>query len=192
MHCNARAQLRQAIWLLPFGVWCLLYAVCRLLYDLCCTVLAGAQGFADVAVSCLARAAAPHSQQKEDAQGPPLSPNLTWQELQGHTTSAGSSPEKARAGLLGAAFGAAANAFKAIGNPGKSSKGRLYTIQMDMHHILHLSCGFLDMHFNISTGSRTICTLDAYLVDKTATFLRPALYYGQCFQDAYGQPCRAH
>lgn len=90
------------------------------------SVRAGGQGFADVAVTCLTRAAAPHSQQKEEVQGPPLSPNLTWQELQGHT---GSSPEKARAGLLGAAFGAAANAFKAIGNPGKSGKSRL---QIDM------------------------------------------------------------
>lgn len=102
------------------------------------SVCAGGQGFADVAVTCLTRAAASHIQQKEEAQGPPLSPNLTWQELQGHTTSASSSPEKARAGLLGAAFGAAANAFKAIGNPGKSSKGRLYMLQIwvaDVHHV---------------------------------------------------------
>ena len=48
---------------------------------------AGGQGFADVAVTCLTRVASPHSQQTEEAQGPPLSPNLTWQEQQGHCCS---------------------------------------------------------------------------------------------------------
>lgn len=169
MHCNAKPQLTQAIWLLIYGICCLLYGICCLLYSICCllhgiccllyglchTVCAGGQGFADVAVTCLARAAGdtPHSKQKEEAQGPPLSPNLTWQELQGHISSAGSSPEKARAGLLGAAFGAAANVFKAIGNPGKSGKGRLHLIQIDMHHIVYLSYTFLDMHFKTSPGS---------------------------------------
>ena len=103
---------------------------------------AGGQGFADVAVTCLTRAAAP-SQQTEEARGPPLSPNLTWQELQGRSISAGSSPEQARAGLLGAAFGAAANALKAIGNLGKS---RL--LMIETHHMLRLGLCFLDRHLN--------------------------------------------
>ena len=88
---------------------------------------AGGQGFADVAVTCLTRAAAP-IQQTEDARGPPRSPNLTWQELQGHSMSARNSPEQARTGLLWAAFGAAANALKAIANPGKSGKSTLLMI----------------------------------------------------------------
>lgn len=97
-------------------------------------VLAGGKGFADVAVTCLTRAA-PHSQQTEKwSQGPPVSPNLTWQELQGHPTSAGATPEKARAGLLGSALGAAANAFKAIGNPARNVKSKLQTTQTYKHH----------------------------------------------------------
>ena len=123
-----------------------------------CAASAGGQGFADVAVTCLARAAAPHGQQTEEAQGPPLSPNLTWQELQGQSTSAGSSPEKARAGLFGAAFGAAANALKAIGNPGKS---RLLTIYM--RDMLCLGLCFLDRHNN-SPGAESL-----HHVSKTGT-----------------------
>lgn len=106
---------------------------------------AGGQGFADVAVTCLTRVAAPPSQQTEEAQGPPLSPNLTWQELQGHSTSAGSSPEKTRAGLLGAAFGAAANALKAMGNSGKS---RLLTI--NMYNMSRWGLCFLNRHESFS------------------------------------------
>ncbi|KAL3143466.1 hypothetical protein ABBQ38_002277 [Trebouxia sp. C0009 RCD-2024] len=79
----------------------------------------GGLGFADVAVTCLARAT-PLRQEPEEARGPPLSPNLTWQELQGQSSPAGASPEKPRAGLLGSAFGAAANALKAISNPARS------------------------------------------------------------------------
>lgn len=81
---------------------------------------AGGQGFADVAVTCLTQAAAVGNQPADALQGPPLSPNLTWQELQGHSASPGSSPEQKRGGLLGTAFGAAANVFKAINNPAKS------------------------------------------------------------------------
>ena len=53
---------------------------------------------------------------------PPLSHSLTWQELQGLSHSPGSSPEQKKTGILGSALGAAANVFRAIGNP---DKGRL-------------------------------------------------------------------
>ena len=87
-------------------------------------VSAGGLGFADVAVTCLAHAA-PLRQEAEEARGPSLSPNLTWQELQGQSSPAGASPDKTRAGLLGSALGAAANALKAIGNPARSARSRL-------------------------------------------------------------------
>ena len=86
---------------------------------------AGGLGFADVAVTCLPQAA---SDSQGNAQGlaqqqPPLSPNLTWQELQGHSESPNSSPEQKKNRLLGSAFGAAANVLKAIGNPAKGEFG---------------------------------------------------------------------
>ncbi|KAL0045379.1 hypothetical protein WJX82_005344 [Trebouxia sp. C0006] len=83
----------------------------------------GGLGFADVAITCLPQAAS-DSQGNAQAlaqQQPPLSPNLTWQELQGHSGSPNSSPEQKKNRLLGSAFGAAANVLKAIGNPAKGS-----------------------------------------------------------------------
>ena len=79
----------------------------------------GGQGFADVAVTCLAQSA-PISQQNDAPKEPPLSPNLTWQELQGRSASPGGSPEQKKSGLLGSTIGAAANVLKAIANPGRS------------------------------------------------------------------------
>ena len=81
----------------------------------------GGQGFADVAVTCLTQAAT-DGQQSNTPRAPPLSPNLTWQELQGPSQSPGSSPEQKKTGILGSALGAAANVFRAIGNP---NNGRL-------------------------------------------------------------------
>ncbi|DBA87122.1 TPA: hypothetical protein ACH3X2_005227 [Trebouxia sp. C0005] len=83
----------------------------------------GGLGFADVAVTCLPQAASDSqaSAQTLAQQQPPLSPNLTWQELQGHSASPNSSPEQKKNKLLGSAFGAAANVLKAIGNPAKGS-----------------------------------------------------------------------
>lgn len=83
----------------------------------------GGLGFADVAVTCLPQAASDSldNAQALAQQEPPLSPNLTWQELQGHSGSPNSSPEQKKNRLLGSAFGAAANMLKAIGNPAKSS-----------------------------------------------------------------------
>ncbi len=86
-----------------------------------CLTSAGGLGFADVAVTCLPQAAS-DSQGNVQAltqQQPPLSPNLTWQELQGHSGSPNSSPEQKKNRLLGSAFGAAANVLKAISNPAK-------------------------------------------------------------------------
>ncbi|DBA75282.1 hypothetical protein WJX77_005189 [Trebouxia sp. C0004] len=83
----------------------------------------GGLGFADVAVTCLPQAAS-DSQGNAQAlaqQQPPLSPNLTWQELQGHSASPSSSPEQKKNRLLGSAFGAAAYVLKTIGNPAKGS-----------------------------------------------------------------------
>lgn len=96
---------------------------CHCCWQAGCVVSAGGLGFADVAVTCLTRAA-PLRQQTEEARAPPLSPNLTWQELQGQAPPAGPSPGKTRAGLLGSAFGAAANALKAIGNPARNATSR--------------------------------------------------------------------
>lgn len=134
---------------------------------------AGGQGFADVAVTCLTRVAAAHSQQTEEAQGPPLSPNLTWQELQGHSTSAGSSPEKTRAGLLGAAFGAAANALKAVGKPGKS---RLLTT--GLYVMVCLGLCFLDIHHNFLVSSHLHCVSGTH--NKWKGMLQPSCCNLQC------------
>lgn len=78
-----------------------------------------------MAVTCLPQAA---SDSHGNAQGlaqqqPPLSPNLTWQELQGHSGPPNSSLEQKKNRLLGSAFGAAANVLKAIGNPAKGEFG---------------------------------------------------------------------
>lgn len=78
-----------------------------------------------MAVTCLPQAASDSQQgtaQGLSPQQPPLSPNLTWQELQGHSGSRDNSPERKKNGLLGSAFGAAANIFKAIGNPAKGER----------------------------------------------------------------------
>lgn len=82
---------------------------------------AGGQGFANVAVTCLLQAASgnQNTAQIPTMQQPPLSPNLTWQELQGHSASPDKSHDQKKTGLLGSAIGAAANVFKAIGNPAK-------------------------------------------------------------------------
>lgn len=83
----------------------------------------GGQGFANVAVTCLLQAASgnQNTAQIPTVQQPPLSPNLTWQELQGHSASPDKSHDQKKTGLLGSAIGAAANVFKAIGNPAKGS-----------------------------------------------------------------------
>jgi len=78
-----------------------------------------------VAVTCLVQAT--QDSQQGNAQGlsqqqPPLSPNLTWQELQGRSASPDKSPDHKKKGLLGSAFGAAANVLKAIGNPAKGKR----------------------------------------------------------------------
>ena len=88
-------------------------------------LIAGGLGFADVAVTCLPQATSDSQQgsiQGLSPQQPPLSPNLTWQELQGHSGSRDNSPEQKKNGLLGSAFGAAANILKAIGNPAKGDR----------------------------------------------------------------------
>lgn len=104
------------------------------LYD---STSAGGLGFADVAVTCLPQTAS-DSQGNAQAlaqQQPPLSPNLTWQELQGHSGPPNSSLEQKKNRLLGSAFGAAANVLKAIGNPAKGEFGN------SMKQLcLHLNC----------------------------------------------------
>ena len=110
-----------------------------------------------MAVTCLPQAA-PNSLGNAQAlaqQQPPLSPNLTWQELQGHSGSPNSSPEQKKNRLLGSAFGAAANVLKAIGNPAKGECGN------SMNHFSQLvqtqlcvSAPTLPDHLLVTTGGK--------------------------------------
>lgn len=120
----------------------------QLLYD---STSAGGLGFADVAVTCLPQAASDSqaSAQTLAQQQPPLSPNLTWQELQGHSASPNSSPEQKKNKLLGSAFGAAANVLKAIGNPAKGEFGNSIK-QVCLHLCCLLTCCRL-----VGTGDNT-------------------------------------
>ena len=108
------------------------------LYD---STSAGGVGFADVAVTCLPQAASDSqgSAQALAQHQPPLSPNLTWQELQGHSGSPNSSPEQKKNRLLGSAFGAAANVLKAISNPAKGEFGNSMK-QLCMHLHCLITC----------------------------------------------------
>ena len=84
--------------------------------------VAARQGFAYVRVTCLPQtvAAIQSTRAQNTSNQPPLSPSLSWQELQGHSASPEKSSAPTRGGFLGTALGAASNALRAIANPARS------------------------------------------------------------------------
>jgi len=120
-----------------------------------------------VAITCLPQAAS-DSQGNAQAlaqQQPPLSPNLTWQELQGHSGSPNSSPEQKKNRLLGSAFGAAANVLKAIGNP---AKGECSSSMKQLRLLLH--CLITSSRL-VMTGGEQIGSLHSQLIVTTSALL---------------------